>query len=90
MSCLWQRDMADISVLKIMYGTLQALLYITISEFIMWDSNIYNIYIQTPKFNITKFYVAQTSVKLCLFTAFKLNNIDLAWRIPMLYDYMII
>jgi hypothetical protein len=72
-----------------MYGNLQAILSIVIPELIIWSDPAYEMYIRKPHYNETKFYMMETCVKLCLFAAFKMNNIDLMWRILMLDDYML-
>jgi integrase len=88
--CIWQQSTSDSSILKLMYGVLQALLSVTAPEFVPWNTTNYRVYRTTPLYDIMKSYIAETSIKLCLFAAFKLNNIDLAFRIPMLRDYMAI
>jgi hypothetical protein len=32
----------------------------------------------------------ETSVELCPIAAYKLHDVDLAWRIPMMHDSMVI
>jgi hypothetical protein len=72
-----------------MHGTLQAILSIVIPELVIWNGPVYDNYIRKPHYDETTSYMMEPNVKLCLFAAFTINNIDLTWRIPMLNDYML-
>jgi hypothetical protein len=54
------------------------------------DCDTFNHDIQKSFANDAKLYIMETSVNSCLFAAHKLNNVDLARRIPMINDYMAI
>jgi hypothetical protein len=86
--CLWQGNPSNTSILKIMYGNLQALFSVVIPELVKLDDQVYQDYTQRPDYAEKKFFIMETSVKLCLFAAFKMNDVDLMWRLPMLDDYM--
>jgi len=55
---------------------------------VVWDDPIHREEIRKARDDETKSYMMETRGKLCLFAAFKLNSIDLAWRMPTLDDYM--
>jgi hypothetical protein len=86
--CLWERELDDISLLKVMFGTLQALLCIVMPEPVQWPGKAFDRYDQQHSIKDMKLQIKETTVQLCLFAAYKFRDIDPAYRIPMLDEYM--
>jgi hypothetical protein len=76
------------SLLKIMFATLQSLLCRVMPGLLQWSGQMLHAHNQRSDIENINVFMAHTAVQLCLLAGEKLEDVDLTSGVPMLREYM--